>query len=261
MVQRTCRTARARAALARGLTAPVPSPDDCTSHARFLAAFCLLLLTLLPASLEAGEPWLAPGDVQVRHDIQLLVDAGVINLPMSAWPIAVSDLATCAGRRTLRLDCTACPNRGAGKRAVDRPLQSQPKPPPCSACVASLRRATHARLRDLRRRASRHFAHVRRHPARRRRTHRRTQSGFVGTAFRRASRGLRRRRSGRRQGLPRRRLLRCGQVRQLDRDARGTGALVGFGLGRQPDPVEQCASGAGDCAGSCGLANRSNRNG
>jgi len=42
---------------------------------------------------SAGEPWIAPGNTQVRHDIQLLVDSGVIDLPMSAWPIAASDLA------------------------------------------------------------------------------------------------------------------------------------------------------------------------
>jgi len=52
-----------------------------------------LLLVLIPGVSPAGEPWVAPGNVQVRHDIQLLVDAGVINLPMSGWPIAVSDLA------------------------------------------------------------------------------------------------------------------------------------------------------------------------
>jgi len=42
---------------------------------------------------SAAEPWIAPGNTQVRHDIQLLVDSGVIDLPMSAWPIAASDLA------------------------------------------------------------------------------------------------------------------------------------------------------------------------
>ena len=57
-------------------------------------------LTLVPlagllavATAHAGEPWLAPGNSQVRHDVQLLVDEGVINLPISGWPIAVSDLA------------------------------------------------------------------------------------------------------------------------------------------------------------------------
>ena len=53
----------------------------------------LFTVLLTGAAAHAGEPWLAPGDVRARHDIQLLVDDGLINLPMSAWPIAVSDLA------------------------------------------------------------------------------------------------------------------------------------------------------------------------
>ncbi len=46
----------------------------------------------------AGEPWLAPGDAQARHDLQLLVDEGVIDLPVSGWPIAVSDVAAALSR-------------------------------------------------------------------------------------------------------------------------------------------------------------------
>jgi hypothetical protein len=53
----------------------------------------LLAGLLVGPAAGAGEPWLAPGDAQARHDLQLLVDEGVINLPVSAWPIAVSDLA------------------------------------------------------------------------------------------------------------------------------------------------------------------------
>jgi len=49
------------------------------------------LLTV--ASLHAAEPWIAPGDLQVRHDIQLLADSGLIDLPVTYWPIATSDLA------------------------------------------------------------------------------------------------------------------------------------------------------------------------
>jgi Capsule assembly protein Wzi len=45
------------------------------------------------SQVDAGEPWLAPGNTLIRHDVQLLVDSGVIDLPMSAWPIAASDLA------------------------------------------------------------------------------------------------------------------------------------------------------------------------
>lgn len=41
---------------------------------------------------DAGEPWITPGNVQVRHDIQFLVDTGAIDLPVTHWPIAASDL-------------------------------------------------------------------------------------------------------------------------------------------------------------------------
>jgi len=57
--------------------------------------FASLLLT---SHAFAGEPWLASGNAQARHDIQMLVDEGVINLPMSGWPIAVSDLAAALSR-------------------------------------------------------------------------------------------------------------------------------------------------------------------
>jgi hypothetical protein len=54
---------------------------------------CLLAALAGSEAAVAGEPWLAPGNVQARHDLQLLVDEGVIDLPVSGWPIAVSDIA------------------------------------------------------------------------------------------------------------------------------------------------------------------------
>ena len=60
-----------------------------TNSLKFLPLACLLLAS----RALAGEPWIAPGNVQTRLDVQLLVDDGVINLPMSGWPIAASDLA------------------------------------------------------------------------------------------------------------------------------------------------------------------------
>ncbi len=61
-------------------------------------ALVSLVLLAFAVATNAGEPWLPPGNVQVRHDLQLLVDEGVINLPMSTWPIAVSDLAAALTR-------------------------------------------------------------------------------------------------------------------------------------------------------------------
>ncbi len=46
----------------------------------------------LSGSLYAG-PWLDPGDSGVRNEIQLLADAGVINSPVTTWPIAWADVA------------------------------------------------------------------------------------------------------------------------------------------------------------------------
>ena len=54
----------------------------------------MVLAGLLAGTVAfAGEPWLAPGNLQARHDIQLLVDDGVIDIPLSQWPIATADLA------------------------------------------------------------------------------------------------------------------------------------------------------------------------
>jgi Capsule assembly protein Wzi len=54
----------------------------------------MALWALLGAwNARAGEPWIAPGNIQVRHDLEFLVDSGVIDLPVTYWPIAASDLA------------------------------------------------------------------------------------------------------------------------------------------------------------------------
>ena len=57
------------------------------------SAWAALLLGASVTPVLAGEPWIAAGDSRVRHDVQLLVDEGVIDLPMSTWPIAAADLA------------------------------------------------------------------------------------------------------------------------------------------------------------------------
>jgi hypothetical protein len=53
---------------------------------------CALLAALLPAAAAAG-PWLAPGDSALRHDVQLLADAGLIRAPISTWPLSWGDIA------------------------------------------------------------------------------------------------------------------------------------------------------------------------
>lgn len=39
-----------------------------------------------------ADPYAAPGELLLRTDIQLLHDAGVLNVPINAWPISYSDI-------------------------------------------------------------------------------------------------------------------------------------------------------------------------
>jgi hypothetical protein len=48
---------------------------------------------MLLSSLTSADPWLAPGDELARHDIEMLADAGVINGPITQWPIPWPDIA------------------------------------------------------------------------------------------------------------------------------------------------------------------------
>jgi hypothetical protein len=114
--------------------------------------FCALGMLFFLQGANAGEPWIAPGNVQVRHDIQLLVDSGVMDMPMSGWPIATSDLAraldhmaastTTAGSANpsnspgaLSASASTTGKDGIGKSDVGPPLtQAQ------AAAIARLRR-------------------------------------------------------------------------------------------------------------------------
>ena len=56
-----------------------------------LRAFLFAALVATPLASSA-EPLAAPGDTRLRHDLQLLSDSGVINVPLTAWPIALGDI-------------------------------------------------------------------------------------------------------------------------------------------------------------------------
>tara|TARA_B110000438_G_scaffold301695_1_gene357255 strand:+ start:647 stop:2425 length:1779 start_codon:yes stop_codon:yes gene_type:complete len=40
-----------------------------------------------------AEPWAMPDDLLIRHDIYLLVDSGVLNIPITTWPLSWGDIA------------------------------------------------------------------------------------------------------------------------------------------------------------------------
>jgi hypothetical protein len=48
-------------------------------------------VVLSPSAL--ADPWLAPGDSSLRHDIELLADAAVIRSPVTTWPMSWPDIA------------------------------------------------------------------------------------------------------------------------------------------------------------------------
>jgi Capsule assembly protein Wzi len=50
----------------------------------------LAVAALGPAAVSAQ--WLAPGDVRLRHELQLLADAGVVGVPVTGWPLDISTL-------------------------------------------------------------------------------------------------------------------------------------------------------------------------
>ena len=50
------------------------------------------LLMLVLASGAVAEPLAAPGDMRLRHDLQLLNDSGAINIPLTAWPVSLGDV-------------------------------------------------------------------------------------------------------------------------------------------------------------------------
>jgi len=56
-----------------------------------LRAILLAALVATPSATLA-EPLAAPGDMRLRHDLQLLNDSGVTNVPLTAWPIALGDI-------------------------------------------------------------------------------------------------------------------------------------------------------------------------
>jgi hypothetical protein len=50
------------------------------------------LLSLVAAQAHA-DPWLAPGDSRLRHDLELLADAGIVRAPLTAWPVSWAEVA------------------------------------------------------------------------------------------------------------------------------------------------------------------------
>ncbi|MGB7741050.1 MAG: capsule assembly Wzi family protein [Steroidobacteraceae bacterium] len=51
-----------------------------------------LVVVLLFAAGAHAEPWIGPGDMALRHDLQQLADAGVLRAPAMSWPLPWTDI-------------------------------------------------------------------------------------------------------------------------------------------------------------------------
>ena len=53
-----------------------------------------LLILVFTVSKSIAGPLIQPGDIGLRHDIQVLADCGVIRGPVSTWPLSWDAIAT-----------------------------------------------------------------------------------------------------------------------------------------------------------------------
>ncbi len=52
----------------------------------------IILATLTYPNILAAKPWLEPGDMRLRHNLQVLSDAGYLKSPLTTWPLASEDI-------------------------------------------------------------------------------------------------------------------------------------------------------------------------
>lgn len=74
------------------------------------------VVLLMAAQAASADPWLAPGDARLRHDLQLLSDAGIVRAPLTAWPVSWAEVARDVRRH--RDDAELPPHVGAALSRV-----------------------------------------------------------------------------------------------------------------------------------------------
>jgi hypothetical protein len=72
-----------------------------------------------------AQPWLARGDIQLRHDVERLADEGIVDSPVSTWPLSWPELARDVWRaevgcaRTAEVDQALQRLQRAARRAAE----------------------------------------------------------------------------------------------------------------------------------------------
>ena len=75
---------------------PAPSRAPVGSEAGARRVFLLVVLLALAGFAvrrAQADPWASPGEIGVRNDIEILVDSGVIDIPVTTWPIPWGSVA------------------------------------------------------------------------------------------------------------------------------------------------------------------------
>jgi hypothetical protein len=63
------------------------------THFKRFVSTAIALTLALATNPAFADPWAKPGDLALRHDLQLLADAGSISTPIMAWPIPWASIA------------------------------------------------------------------------------------------------------------------------------------------------------------------------
>ena len=64
-----------------------------STRRRLLALYLLCTCVCLQSQSVAAEPWINAGDERSRHHLQVLADRGLINLPLTTWPLMWSSVS------------------------------------------------------------------------------------------------------------------------------------------------------------------------
>jgi len=59
----------------------------------------IMLSVCFLAHSAMADPFAAPGDLRLRHDLQLLADSGLLNIPLTTWPIPWGDISNALADR------------------------------------------------------------------------------------------------------------------------------------------------------------------
>jgi len=74
-----------------------------------------------------ADPFAAPGDLRLRHDLQLLADSGLLNIPLTTWPIPWGDISNALADRKRVHDPAALASWQRVHQRIQREFSKRPR--------------------------------------------------------------------------------------------------------------------------------------